>query len=328
MADRLSLALDAGVEIPEQGTVGVFHPSAAFDLSPLPYDRLKVIQPLRPDHDAMSRLGIQAAPDISAEERFAASLVCIPRSKAQARALVAQAAGVTDGLVVVDGAKTDGVDSLIKELRRRVDLSAPIAKSHGKICWFDARDTDLSDWLTTRTEVQGFVTEPGVFSADGIDPASRMLADALPESLGSKVVDLGAGWGYLAARILERAGVEALHLVEANHAALECARANLDDPRAAFHWADARDWSLPEKVNAVVMNPPFHSSRKAEPELGLAFIDTAAKLLSLSGNLWMVANRHLPYEATLAARFQQVQEVGGDGRFKVIHARKPKAAKR
>ena len=37
----------------------------------------------------------------------------------------------------------------------------------------------------------------------------------------------------------------------------------------------------------------------------------------------MVANRHLPYEATLAAHFGKVDEVGGDARFKILNATRP-----
>ncbi|NET52538.1 MAG: methyltransferase, partial [Merismopedia sp. SIO2A8] len=53
------------------------------------------------------------------------------------------------------------------------------------------------------------------FSADGIDPASSILAAALPEDLGRQVADLGAGWGFLSAHVLTRESVGAVHLVEA-----------------------------------------------------------------------------------------------------------------
>ena len=45
----------------------------------------------------------------------------------------------------------------------------------------------------------------------------------------TRVVDLGAGWGWLAAQVLKREGVEAVHLVEADAEALDCARLNLRD---------------------------------------------------------------------------------------------------
>jgi 16S rRNA (guanine1207-N2)-methyltransferase len=90
-----------------------------------------------------------------------------------------------------------------------------------------------------------------------------------------------------------------------------------------FHWADATRFIPDRRVEAVVMNPPFHSGRTGDPSLGAAFIKAAAGMLTLSGTLWMVANRHLPYEAVLSATFREVAEVGGDGRFKVIRAERP-----
>ena len=71
------------------------------------------------------------------------------------------------------------------------------------------------------------------------------------------------------------------------------------------------------------MNPPFHQGRAAEPQIGQAFVSAAARILSPSGGLWMVANRHLPYEAELKTRFVQVTEIGGDARFKLFHAARP-----
>jgi len=38
----------------------------------------------------------------------------------------------------------------------------------------------------------------------------------------------------------------------------------------------------------------------------------------------MVANRHLPYEKTLMAHFSKVVDLGGNARFKVLRAERPK----
>jgi 16S rRNA (guanine1207-N2)-methyltransferase len=162
-----------------------------------------------------------------------------------------------------------------------------------------------------------------VFSADGVDLASALLADALPEKLSGQVADLGAGWGYLAAHVLTRPKVEAVHLIEAGHMALECARRNVTDDRAVFHWEDATRWESAHRMDTVVMNPPFHSGRAAEPAMGQAFVAAAARILSANGALWMVANRHLPYETELKIRFSDVEEIGGDARFKLFCARRP-----
>ena len=320
---RLHLALESGLALPLQGRIAVFHPVAGTDLSMLPKDRVTVIQPVFPDHAAFSQAGY-ASETAPPESRFAAALVCLPRAKDRARQLIAEAVGITDGPVIVDGAKTDGVDSILREVRKRVEVGEAISKAHGKLFWFEASGDVFADWLPKGDWTVGrFRTAPGVFSADGIDPASEALAHALPAHLGAHVADLGGGWGYLSDHLLQDDKLKTLDLVEADRIALDCARANLDDPRMRFHWADARTWTPEAKLDAVVMNPPFHTARAADPELGRDFIRAAARILHTGGRLWMVANRHLPYESVLRERFGSVEDVGGDSRFKIVCAQRP-----
>lgn len=320
MSPRLDLALQSGLVLSHPLTV--IGPTDATDLSALP-SQTQVVQPFKPFHDHFAAQGFSVVPD--AHEACQDAIVFLPRAKALARSRVQQACARAGGVVVVDGAKTDGVDSLLKDIRNRVAVQGPISKAHGKIFWFQADCQAFADWAAPEHQtVDGFQTAPGVFSADGIDPASALLQAALPDKPGARLADLGAGWGFLSAGLLQAAGLKTLHLVEADHAALTCARANVTDPRAQFHWADAVTWRAPEPLDTVVMNPPFHTSRSADPTLGQGFITSAARNLIRNGTLWMVANRHLPYETTLNGAFAQVEEVTGDNRFKVFRASRPR----
>lgn len=327
MSVRLTLALETGLALPEDGAIAVFGPVPDSDLSALPKDRVEVIQTFRPHHDHFAQAGFRAV--TQAAGPYAAAIVILPRAKPLAQAMIWQALSHCAGPVVVDGQKTDGVDSIIKALRKRADLSAPVNKAHGKLVWFEGAAADFADWAPAETQLpSGQVTAPGCFSADGIDPASAMLAEALPEKLGKHVVDLGGGWGYLSAQVLARQGVARLDLVEAEHIALDCARRNIADDRMGFHWADALNWKTDHAPDTIVMNPPFHTGRAADPALGRAFVEAAARLLASHGTLWMVANRHLPYEATLTARFRDWGEIAGDNRFKILRAVRPARSKR
>ena len=321
---RLEMALNTGAAVlPASGTIAVIRPRIGDDLSALPKDRVQVITGFRPDYDYFEQQGWSVATALSGP--YSAAVVCLPRAKAEARALLAQAAShvVTGGLVVVDGQKTDGVDSVYKDLRALVAVSEALAKAHGKIFSF-AAGAGLAGWRIARSEIEGgFVTEAGVFSAAGPDRGSALLAAALPAKLPGRVVDLGAGWGYLARAILAREGVVSLDLVEAEDTALACARVNITDPRATFHWADATRFRPGQPVGAVVCNPPFHTSRDADPALGIAFLVAAHRMLSGSGVLYLVANRHLPYDRVLATLFRDVELIGGDAAFKLNRAAVP-----
>lgn len=286
-------------------------------------DRTLIVQRLWPEVAALRAAG--ADPVTQAEGRFDAAIVALSRARAETRARIAEAAAhmPAGAALWIDGQKTDGIDSVLRELRALAPVDHVEARAHGKIFRVTIPEGDWlpADWAARDHEVApGFITRPGVFSADGPDPASQTLAAALPARLPARMVDLGAGWGWLGAQVLAHPGVEILHLVEADATALDCARRNVTDPRARFHWADALDFRLPEPVNGVVMNPPFHHGRAADPGLGGRFIRAAAGLLTGAGRLWMVANRHLPYEQVLRDCFAEVEEIAGDGRFKVLSA--------
>lgn len=322
-SSRLSLALDSGdVTLPEAGRIAVFAPREGMDLSALPADLCHVITTFKPDRDHFAGQGFACGKE--PDGRYAAAVVCLPRAKALGQALVAEAVSVTDGPVIVDGAKTDGVESILKGCRKRAEVSPALSKAHGKLFHFTAQ-TGFEDWARGAPKEigGGFVTVPGIFSADGIDPASALLADNLPEKLGARVADLGGGWGYLSARALERESIRELHLVEADFAALDCARQNILDSRAHLHWEDATRWRPDEPMDTVITNPPFHTGRAPDPSLGLDFIRAAARVLSPRGQLFLVANRHLPYESEMARQFGEVREVGGDNRFKLLHGQRP-----
>lgn len=318
---RLALAFPEGHP---DGRFLVIGARASDDLSPLDPAATVIQQGHVADHQALARRGWQVVTDPA--DQADGALVILPRAKPLARARIADAAAcLSAGAPLwIDGQKTDGVDSILRDLRGLAEIGEVYSKAHGKIFRLTVPDDGAwlpDDWRGRAREVApGFVTRPGVFSADGVDPGSALLAHHFPDRMPTRLVDLGAGWGWLSAQALARPGIEVLHLVEADHDALQSARDNIADPRARFHWADARDFTLPEPVNGVIMNPPFHDGRDADPRLGAAFIASAARLLTGAGRLWMVANRHLPYEQVLAGQFAQVREIGGDNRFKIIEA--------
>ncbi|TCP62744.1 16S rRNA m(2)G 1207 methyltransferase [Rhodovulum bhavnagarense] len=325
---RLTLALSAGaVALPDAGRLLVVGPFRDADLSALPRDRVQIVQGFAPDHDAWAARGWQVG--VAPEGEFAGAVVFLPRAKDAARARIEEALRLTGGgPVIVDGARTDGVDSLLRACRQAGGtLGEVFAKAHGKCVALRADPAAFAAWRP----VQGVLiagryrTAPGVFSADGVDRGSALLLAALPPKLKGRVVDLGAGWGYLAGETLaSHPEITQLHLVEADHAALECAQANVTDPRARFHWADATGFAAGAPYDIVLSNPPFHSTRAADPALGQAFIAAAARVLAPHGQAFIVANRHLPYERDLVRLFAEVKEIGGDSGFKVLHAARPR----
>ena len=53
----------------------------------------------------------------------------------------------------------------------------------------------------------------------------------------------------------EQAGIETLDLIEADHAMLQAAAANIDDDRARFHWADVTRFQPEAAYDAILRQP-------------------------------------------------------------------------
>lgn len=315
-ASRLQTALEAaGVA---EGPFLVLNAQPSADMVQLPDAVFETTDAVA--RDQLAAQGRSLAQD---HNRARVVIVNVARSKSYARSLIARAAQCAEQLVIVDGQKTDGVDALWRDVRARVACDA-VTKTHGRSFWFALDGAAFHDWADPGMVdgPEGFKTQIGVFSDAKVDAGSALLAAALPQLKGA-VADLGAGWGYLSKHVLDSPDVTALDLIETDRRALEAAQANLSDPRAVFHWQDALSWTTADALDAVVMNPPFHTSRRADPQLGIAFITAAARMLKPKGSLWMVANRHLPYEATLQDRFHTVKEHPGSPGFKLFEASRP-----
>ena len=321
---------------PEGGRVLFLRARDGFRLREVARPGWLCVQGFKPFADALQRSGLSVG-EAADDERFALVLVLPPRQRDEMRALFAQALRhvAPDGMVLVCVPNAEGAKSAEGDLARLAGPLRSVSKHKCRVFWTRpgaAVDPAVLDaWLALdapREIAPGLVSRPGLFAWDRIDAASALLAEHLPGDLHGCVADLGAGYGYLSAQVVARCpGVTALDLYEAEARALEPARANLaravaDSGRAiavATHWHDVTR-GLPQRYDAIVSNPPFHQGRADQPELGRAFIAAAADALLPHGRLWLVANRHLPYEATLAGRFGAVRTVTVQAGFKVIEA--------
>jgi 16S rRNA (guanine1207-N2)-methyltransferase len=320
---RLNLALESGLVAVPDGVIAVYGPDGSEDLHAFPRDQVVAVTS---DYLLTQGLTAQGFKVARSAPDAALAVVCLPRSKAHAHAMLAEAAKAP--MVLVDGAKTDGIEPLYKDLSKRVDVTEALSKAHGRVFAFAGTDA-LAEWAAQDiTLPDGFTTRPGVFSADGPDPASVLLAQALPERMPGYGVDLGAGWGYLARAVLSRKSVKRLDLVETDANALDCARLNIQDERARFIWGDATKHRSDGYADFVVCNPPFHRGRQADPALGIAFIAAAAGMLAREGEAWFVANRTLPYGDAFRSHFSTVTELPGTNAYRLIRATHPLRARK
>lgn len=228
------------------------------------------------------------------------------------------------GRLVALAPKDKGGARLAGELQAFGCAPAESFRRRHRICILDRPAGDLNLQLALDEGAVRIAPEldlwsqPGVFSWDRLDPGSRLLMDVLPPLAGNGA-DLGCGIGILSRHVLRSEKVESLALVDIDRRAVDCARRNVTDPRASFLWADALTQPL-GPLDFVVCNPPFHAEGSESRELGQDFIRAARRALRKGGTLWLVANRHLPYEAVLGAAFRRVEARADKGGYKVVEA--------
>jgi 16S rRNA (guanine1207-N2)-methyltransferase len=294
---------------------------------------IHAVQPFKPSYRALQAAGLEVAPCAEGAD-YGAALVLAGRHRGCNEVRLAEALErtVPRGLIVVAGSREDGIASLRKRVGQLLEIDGSEPKYHGVVFWLrrPADGTAAAALREANPEmlVEGrFRAAPGMFSHDRVDRASRRLAEHLPPDLSGDAADFGAGWGYLTAEAIARCPrLRRVDLYEADFDALEAARRNVA-PAAGmvssdFFWQDILSEPIGRRYDAVIMNPPFHTGRAADPAIGQAMIGAAAGVLKPGGRLLLVANRQLPYEHTLEKAFGACSSIAQDGRFKVLEARR------
>jgi 16S rRNA (guanine1207-N2)-methyltransferase len=333
--------IDGSLTWPEHGGALFLRARDGWPLHQRSWPGLACEQSFKPEADALERSGLRlVAADESAHgnpARYPLVLVLPPRQREESRALFARAIQhcAPGGRVIACLGNQEGAKSGEADLARIAGPVFSLSKHKCRVFWTaplqgPADPVLAQQWREAdrpRPIAEGrFLSRPGIFAWDRIDAASRLLAEHLPADLAGHAADLGAGYGYLAVELLERCPrIATLDLFEAEARALELARLNLAGlaGRVAlgFHWHDVTSGLAQQRFDVVISNPPFHGQGRADrPDIGRRFIAAAAQALNPGGRLWLVANRHLPYEAELGARFGRVRTVAERGGFKVIEA--------
>jgi 16S rRNA (guanine1207-N2)-methyltransferase len=333
---------DGLLDWPAEGGALFLRARDGLGLRQAPRPGLVCEQEFKPAADALAQAGLPTADleSLDPERRFALVLLLPPRQRQEARALLAQAVArcAPGGRVLACMRNDEGARTGEDDLARLAGGVSQLSKRKCRAFWTaplqGPADTALAgEWagLDAPRPILGgrFMSRPGVFAWDRIDPASALLAAHLPADLSGHAADLGAGYGYLSAELLARCPqVSALDLYEAQSRALAMARLNLPSARIPleFSWHDVTA-GLPRRYDSIVSNPPFHAQGGEDrPDIGRRFIAVAAQSLNPGGRFWMVANRHLPYERALDECFGEVRGVAQDGGFKVVEARSPRRA--
>lgn len=332
-ADALRWAFESGeLEFPAAARVLFLRARAGGPWDDAPHATLQ--QSFKPWADGLTQRGAEVVREIDAGARdFPLVIALPPRQRDEARALMARAFEhvAADGRVLCAMRNEEGARTGEQDFAALAGTVEVRSKHRCRIFWAGAAELDRSLQAAWRTldapraiENGAWTSRPGLFAWDHVDAGSALLASHLAADLAGRGADLGAGYGYLARHVIDRnPSLAALDLYEAEARALALAERNLaaHASRVAlgYHWHDVTR-GLPADYDFIVTNPPFHQSRDDDPGIGRAFIEAAARALVPGGRLFLVANRHLPYEAVLDAQFGAAEIVAQAHGYKIVVA--------
>lgn len=166
------------------------------------------------------------------------------------------------------------------------------------------------------------VSYPGVFSHGRLDEGSALLLEAMSQHTlpkPGKVIDVGCGAGVLSIT-LARQGWQ-VQATDVSATAVAACKTSLERNGLQGQVSGGDLFSaVSGRVNMIVTNPPFHDRRLRTTDITRRLIEEAPSYLKDGGEMWLVANRELPYAQWLDQAFQHVQVAAETNRFRVYRA--------
>lgn len=269
-------------------------------------------------------------------------VIDLPKGRQLAQRWIAEAFALlhNGGQLFIAGANKQGIRSVIKDAESLFGNSTILAYKKGNRIarfekpasppaspdWLESPGIHPGSWIEFEAELPGETLRlrslPGVFSAHQLDEGTHLLLKSLAVPPGSKVLDLGCGCGVIGLHAA-RSGAAQVDLIDSNLYAVAAAQENIrlhGGPDARALASDVLEAVSDRRYDLVVSNPPFHSGKEVDTQITQAFIQQAAQVLIPGGELWLVANHFLRYEAAIQPFFQRFERVAETGRYYVIRA--------
>lgn len=228
------------------------------------------------------------------------------------------------------GEKRSGIQPLMKKLPDWLQPPQKLASANHCLLFASARNhqvhepAPLASYAKTLTyeldnQQKSFVTLPGVFSREHIDPATLLLLQHINDLPKGRGLDFACGAGVIAQQVSPL--TTELMACDVSPIAIAASRMTLEKEaiNAELRLADG----IPEdagQFDFIISNPPFHTGQKTDYEIARKFIKDAKQHLNKQGVLRIVANRFLPWPEVIESAFTHCDTIADDGRYRVYHA--------
>lgn len=263
----------------------------------------------------------------SGDQKFDGIVLYLPKAKKHTIWLLQHLASLLnpDGYLCLVGENKGGIKSSGKlleavgskankiESARHCSVLASVVSEPTKfdlnklLSWFDA---------TVNQKALSLASLPGVFSHGELDAGTQLLLENVKSVKDGKVLDFACGNGVIGAYLSALNPSIELSMCDVSSLALHCAQQTMAKAgKEANILASDGIKAVEGKFNAIYTNPPFHTGIANDYNITQQFIaDAAAKLLP-GGELWLVANRFLPYAERLEKHFGKYHRAAETTKF-------------
>jgi 16S rRNA (guanine1207-N2)-methyltransferase len=281
-------------------------------------------------------------------------LLTIPKERRYSRTLLLAAWGALKlgGLLLLSGPTRKGAKAVINDAGRLFGKATVIGyRGHQRIgaCIRsnplphplpdEFQQTGIAPSTIHTIVVQGpnrslvLETHPGIFSWVSIDEGTDLLLNHLDIQPGSRVWDVGCGYGVIGlTAAMAGAGwvlMSDVNLLGVDYTKRNAARNNFTDRVHVFP-ADGlalptessllSDLDSPPLFDWIVSNPAFHQGHQVNQSMADGIITCASHFLAPKGQMLIVANRFLNYDRSMQPYFKQVTRLVETNKFHLLMA--------
>ncbi len=260
------------------------------------------------------------AADIDPQQRV---ILIWPKSKVLAQAL-AELIANRCAEIWVAGENDAGGKSIGKALQAISSDANKVDSARRSSLWQLSLNTASDfNWLKLARSFNhnghSYMTLPGVFNHGSLDVGTALLLEHVPAPPRGRLLDLGCGSGVIGLSMkLEEPALE-VTLADIDAFAIRSTQLNSArlQAEADIVASDGLD-NIDGRFDYLFSNPPFHQGKETDYAFARELFTAAGRHLTSDGQIWLVANRHLPYEDWAREFFAEANVMVQEKGFKLL----------
>jgi 16S rRNA (guanine1207-N2)-methyltransferase len=264
-------------------------------------------------------------------------VIFLPKARAevQLRLALARHLAASGGRILLIGGKKEGIARAGKQFREQLPGAMKVESVRHCQVWLAEQVTpfaeysldDFRSWHSVvhrdvELQVAGL---PGIFSDGHLDDGTALLLDTLADTpiRSGRVLDFACGAGVIGSwlqawRNQNDQQPDPVDGIDVQYQAIHCARETYAANGAEGNVLASDGLQVvQQRYRAILSNPPFHTGIHTDTSVTGQFLSQVARHLLPGGELRLVANSFLGYEALIRRHAGPVEVIASNRRFVV-----------